>query len=88
MYAAGVAALNEIMRAFDGRVDRWERARLHECAACGTRAPWGAGWGWYGSYADMEDDNPVVKLCSDACWEDAKRRGILPKNASREVMDA
>ncbi len=88
VYASDEAELQEIIRAFPGRVDWWERAKLHECSACWMRAPWGPSWGWYGSYAEMEDGKPVVKLCSDACWSDAKRRGIIPPNASRDALDA
>lgn len=64
-----------------------EAMRVHQCAACETRGPWTAGWGWYGTIADMDDGQPIVKMCSDACFAAAKDRGLIPRNASREPVD-
>jgi hypothetical protein len=62
------------------------RVRVHTCSACGKQGPWTASWGWYGSYADLDADRPVVKLCSDPCWTAAKAQGLIPRNASKKAV--
>ena len=41
----------------------------HRCTICGRDGFWGPTWSWYGSYKQLDDGAPVVKICSDACGE-------------------
>lgn len=66
-----------------GHTATWERARLHTCSACGGEGPWTETWGWYGSYLDLDNGLPMVKLCSEPCWPLAQRMGLIPRNASK-----
>lgn len=55
--------------------------RQHRCTVCDKVAPWSRAWRWYGSYSQLDDGKPVVKTCSDGCRREAKRRGLVPRNA-------
>jgi len=60
--------------------------REHTCTICGTTGPWTEAWVWYGSYRQIDDGEPVVKLCSPPCRaEFSKRRKLatLAKAAAR-----
>lgn len=59
-----------------------EPAKLHSCDICGKRGPWTDTWSWYGSYAALDDGKPVINQCSDECRAEAKRRGLVPRNAA------
>lgn len=51
-----------------------DRARIHQCSACGQDGPWTDDWAWFGSYKDLDDDKPVQKFCSASCRK--RRREI------------
>jgi hypothetical protein len=68
--------------------------RHHQCAACHVVAPWGPSWSWYGSVADLEGSTirnikpkPIIKTCSEQCRANAKRLGLIPRNASMEIQE-
>lgn len=50
------------------------RIRLHSCTICGNVGEWGPTWQWKGSWRDLDEDRPVVKVCCDECKEEAERR--------------
>jgi hypothetical protein len=58
-----------------------ERVQVHECAICRTKVPWGPSWRWYGSLAQWDAGEPIVKLCGAACQAEAIQRGLVPANA-------
>ena len=58
-----------------------EPPRTHQCSVCSKVAPWGRSWQWFGSYAALDDGEPIVRTCSAECRRDAKRLGMVPKNA-------
>lgn len=71
---------------------RWEvwgreKARLHSCDACGSVGPWTDSWLWFGSYKNQDDGKKIVKTCSEACRVEAKRLGLVPKNAAMEIAE-
>jgi hypothetical protein len=45
--------------------------RIHTCSVCGLQDVWGETWQWYGSYNDIDDGNPITKVCSEACRREA-----------------
>jgi hypothetical protein len=55
-----------------------EKARIHTCSTCGTSGPWTATWCWFGSYRQIDDDQPILKYCSEACTPpDAPKRAEM-----------
>lgn len=83
--AADAEALQAQLAEIRGRVDGWHLAKPHTCSACQRTAPWDDGWGWYGSYADLDAGTTIVKTCSPACFTEAKRTGLMPRNAETIV---
>lgn len=47
---------------------------LHKCSVCHTEGVWTDSWVWYGSYRELDDGAPVVKLCSAKCKAEHSRR--------------
>jgi endogenous inhibitor of DNA gyrase (YacG/DUF329 family) len=66
-----------------GKVKRRDLVALHKCTTCGGESPWGPSWKWFGSYRDLDNDEPIMKFCSDSCAEVAVGRGFIPKNAPK-----
>lgn len=61
--------------------------RVHTCSACGKQEVWGPTWAWYGSYKQMDNDEPLFKACSDACM--ARREEVEEKNrADKNIAQA
>lgn len=44
---------------------------VHCCSVCGTVGLWGPSWQWFGSYKDLDEGKPIVKVCSEACKKKA-----------------
>ncbi|AQT06512.1 hypothetical protein [Acetobacter persici] len=63
-----------------GQVVTHSRAKQHICSVCGKSGPWRDGWGWYGSYQDIDNGNEVLKTCSDACKAQAQEEGRIPND--------
>ena len=40
---------------------------LHTCSLCGKVERWGETWEWYGSYKDIDDGKPIIKVCGQPC---------------------
>jgi predicted nucleic acid-binding Zn ribbon protein len=51
--------------------------RSHQCSICSKVAPWSDEWTWYGSYRQIDDGEPVVKLCSASCKAEFSKRRKL-----------
>jgi hypothetical protein len=47
---------------------------VHVCTICEKSAEWSPAWTWYGSYRQLDDGEPVVKLCSAACKAEFSKR--------------
>lgn len=68
--------------------DQYNRRTTYQCDNCGKRGPWGPGWVWYGSLADLDDDKPVTHGCSMRCAKAARKKGVLrAQRAEREALD-
>ncbi|GBQ85718.1 hypothetical protein AA14337_3145 [Acetobacter malorum DSM 14337] len=63
-----------------GQVVTHGRAKQHICSVCSKAGPWKDGWGWYGSYQDIDNGNEVLKTCSDACKAQAQKEGRIPND--------
>lgn len=48
--------------------------RYHTCSVCRKMGKWTASWSWYGSYKDLDDGKPIIKVCSEKC---RKAAGII-----------
>lgn len=48
--------------------------RIHTCSVCDKEGTWSDTWAWRGSWKTMDNGDPVIKVCSDACLEEAERR--------------
>lgn len=53
----------------------------HKCSVCGRRGDWGPSWAWYGSDAQLEGGDQIIKTCSKKCMAQAKKDGLVPRNA-------
>jgi|DEB19_MinimDraft_2_1074335.scaffolds.fasta_scaffold25355_1 hypothetical protein len=73
--------IQKIKRVGRHKVYAYERARLHTCTVCQVAGPWSSAWGWYGSWKQIDDGNPIVKICSESCFVEAKKRRLIPKSA-------
>jgi len=80
--AADRADLAAQLAGIKGAVDGYHQARIHECSVCGRSGPWTETWGWYGSVADLDNGNPVVKVCSPECFASAQASGLIPRTAT------
>lgn len=58
------------------------KVRIHICTVCGKTGKWGMDWSWFGSERDVDDGSQIVKACSERCKIAAKKKGVVPKNAS------
>lgn len=65
----GVEARDRKLARRTPRAAGWRPAALHRCDICQACGPWTESWTWFGSYADLDDGKPVVKLCSKSCRE-------------------
>ena len=55
-----------------------DQRRSHECSMCGKVEPWNEEvWAWFGSYMDLDDGKPIIKVCSEECRETAKHHRIM-----------
>ena len=54
---------------------------IHQCSVCGARDAWREGWQWYGSYKDMDEGKPILKMCGDQCRVKAVADKMVPRNA-------
>ena len=62
--------------------------RLHECSICGKQGPWTNEWEWFGSYKQIDDGEPVTKICSPACkleFQSRRRKARIEKNRARDI---
>ena len=66
-----------------GRILGTRKALVHQCSVCSERGPWTDSWIWYGSYQELEDGDPIVKMCGDQCAAHARATKLVPKNAPR-----
>lgn len=41
--------------------------KLHKCSVCGKEGEWTEEWSWFGNYADLEEEKPVLLFCSEEC---------------------
>lgn len=46
---------------------RTEARRLYRCDCCGKTDIWSDGWRWFGSYRQLDEDEPVMTMCSAEC---------------------
>lgn len=64
-----------------------ERARIHQCGACGKLDAWRDDWGWYGSIEQIDNwvgEEPVIpKWCSEPCRKQLVAERKVPGNARR-----
>lgn len=44
-----------------------DHRRIHRCDVCTAEAPWDKDWRWWGSYLELENNEHVLKICSDEC---------------------
>ena len=58
-----------------------EPCKIHQCSVCHKTGPWDDGWGWYGCYADIENGKPIIKTCSEKCFGQGERDGLIPADA-------
>ena len=71
------------MRVFDGGA---KSRKVYTCTVCKKLDHWGPGWGWYGSYRQLEDQGlqgvePIVYCCSEECLSQAKHARLVPVDA-------
>ncbi len=60
--------------------------RTYTCTVCQKSGHWGPGWGWYGSWKQLDDQGvhgvaPIVYCCSEDCKQRAKHEKLIPVDA-------
>ncbi len=59
--------------------------REHTCCICGKTERWSDSWSWFGSINDLDDGNPIDKVCSDTCK--AKHDGCFVRTKKKRGID-
>lgn len=63
-----------------------DERRIYTCTVCQKRDHWSPGWGWYGSYRQLDDQgmkgvDPIIYCCSEECLSTAKHHRLIPVDA-------
>lgn len=60
--------------------------RIYTCTVCKKSDHWGPGWGWYGSWKQLDDQGvpgvaPIIYCCSEDCKQSAMHEKLIPVDA-------
>lgn len=67
IFVQGAAERDRIMRRKTPKAIGWKPATIHRCSICETEGPWTDDWSWYGSWAQLDDQEEIHKFCSRDC---------------------
>lgn len=82
-------ALDIEIAKYGKRLRHVEPLRTHICSICDKYGVWGPEWLWFGSIKELDDDAPIIKICSESCRIAAVEKGLVPFNARRlDAKDA
>lgn len=57
---------------------------IHICTVCGKEENGTDSWMWFGSWADLDDGNPILLICSESCKTTACAQGLVGYEKQRQ----